>query len=121
MLLKMKGFNKPNLSYEIRNFTFGGWGATARYDFSKDRGEKITLARFNPTATKLLITRGEIVGGEGFNEISCSLRVYIKVPDVANFVHKEVDFGHHLAMVYGDYIQELKEVAGLIKFEVVEG
>jgi len=118
--LKMKGFNSPDLPYEIKNFTFGGWGATLRYDFSKDKGEEVTLARFNPTATKLLATKGEIVGGGGFNRIGCNFSVYIKVPDVTDFFHREVDFGNHLAMVYGDYTQELKEMANLIKFKVVE-
>ena len=118
--IKMKGLNGPELPYEIRNFTFGGWGVTLRYNFSKDKGEKVTLARFNPIGNKLLTTTGEIVGGGGFNEIGCSLRVYIKVPDITDFLHKEIDFGHHLAMAYGDYTQEIKEIADLIKFEVVE-
>jgi len=118
--LKMRGLDEPDLPYKIRNFTFGGWGATIRYDFSRDVGEPVTLARFNPMATKLLVARGEIAGGGGFDEIGCVLRAHIKVRDAVELLHREVDFGHHLAMVYGDYIDDLKELGGMMKFEVVE-
>jgi len=118
--LKMKGFDGPDLPYEIRNFTFGGWGATIRYDFSQDKGEQVTLARFDPTATRLLVTRGEIVGCSGFDQIGCTLTVYIKVPNVTDFLHRQVDFGHHFAMVYGDFVHKVETLAQLMKFEVVK-
>ena len=118
--LKMKGIDGPDLPYEIRNFTLGGWGATIRYDFSRDKGEVVTLARFDPTATRLLITRGKIVGCGGFDEIGCSLRALIKIPNVRKLFHEEADFGHHLAMVYGDYIQELKDLGRLMRFDILE-
>ena len=118
--LKMKGLDGAELPYEIRNFTMGGWGATLRYDFSRDKGEVVTLARFNPTATKLFVARGELVGCGGFNEVGCSLRAEIKVRDARDFFHKEMDFGHHLAMVYGDYTDDLKYLGELVGFRVVE-
>jgi len=118
--LKMKGLEGAELPYEIRNFTMGGWGATLRYDFSRDKGEAVTLARFNPTATKLFVARGELVGCGGFNEVGCSLRAEIKVRDARDFFHKEMDFGHHLAMVYGDYVDDLRCLGELVGFRVVE-
>lgn len=118
--LKMKGLDEPDLPYEIRNFTVGGWGATIRYDFSRDIGSPVTLARFDPTGTKVLVVKGEIAGCGGFDEVGCSLRVHIKVRDIVDLFHKELDFGHHLAMVYGDYVQEVKELGGMMDFEVVE-
>lgn len=118
--LKMKGLDKPDLPYGVRNFTVGGWGATVRYDFSRDKGETVTLARFNPTATKLFVAMGEIVGCGGFDDVGCSLRAHIKVRNVVDLFHKEADFGHHLAMVYGDYTQEVRELGDLIGFDVVE-
>jgi len=118
--LKMKGLDSGDLPYEIRNFTMGGWGATIRYDFSRDRGEIVTLARFDPTATKLLVTRGELVGCGGFDKVGCSLRAEIKVRDARDLFHKEMDFGHHLAMVYGDYVDDLRYLGELVGFEVVE-
>jgi len=118
--LKMKGLDGAELPYEIRNFTMGGWGATLRYDFSRDKGETVTLARFNPTATKLLVVKGEIVGCSGFNEVGCSLRAEIKVRDAKDLFRKEMDFGHHLAMVYGDYVDDLRYLGELIGFRIVE-
>ena len=118
--IKMKGLSGPDLPYEIRSFTVGGWGATIRYDFSMDKGETVTMARFDPTVSRLLVVRGEIVGSAGVKEVGCSLRAYIKVRDVVDLFHKEADFGHHLAMVYGDYTRELRELADLMGFKVVE-
>ena len=46
--------------------------------------------------------------------------VHIKVGDVAELLHREADFGHHLAVVYGDYTQELKEAGKVMKFDVEE-
>jgi len=116
--LKMKGLDGPDLPYEIRNFTFGGWGATVRYDFSRDKGETVTMARFNPEATNLLVAKGEIVGCAGFNGVGCSLEAHIRVRDVVELFHREADFGHHLAMVYGDYTRELRDLGDIMDFKV---
>lgn len=118
--LKMKGLDKPNLPYEIRPFTYGGWGSVLRYDFTEDKGQQVTLARFNPTATKLLVTKGEIVGGESKGRGCSGMNIDIKVPDVKEVIHKQADFGHHLAMVYGNYTEEIKKLGELMNFEVVE-
>jgi len=118
--LKMKGLDEPDLPYEIRNFTVGGWGATLRYDFSQDIGAPVTLARFDPTGTKVLVVKGEIAGCEGFDRVGCSLSAHVKVRDIVDLFHKELDFGHHLAMVYGDYVEEVKELGEIMGFEVVE-
>jgi len=118
--IKMKGIDKDGLPYEIRNFTVAGWGVNIRYDFSQDKGEKVTLARFDPEAEKILLVKGEILKGINFNEIGCSLGLEIKVSDAMEYFHKAADFGHHLAMIYGDYTDEIKKMGKLINFEVIE-
>ena len=118
--LKMKGFDEPDLPYEIRNFTVEGWGATIRYNFSLDKGEAVTIATFNSTFTELLVVRGEIAGCSGFDKVGCILMAHVKVPDVVNFFHKAHNFNHHHAMVYGDYTQELTELGKMTGFKVVE-
>jgi len=118
--IKMKGIDKDGLPYEMRNFTVAGWGVNIRYDFSQDKGEKITLGRFDPLAEKILLVKGEILKGTNFNEIGCSLGLEIKVSDAMEYFHKASDFGHHLAMVYGDYTDEIKKLAELMNFEVIE-
>ena len=117
--LKMKGLDEPDLPYEIKNFTVGGWGATIRYDFSRDIGAPVTLARFDPTGTRVLVVKGEIAGSGGVDQVGCALQAHIKVRDIVDLFHKEMDFGHHLAVVYGDYVQDVKELGELMGFEVV--
>lgn len=116
----MKGFEQPALPYELRNFTVGGWGATVRYDFNRDKGQAVTLARFNPAGDKALVAAGEVVGGHGLDRIGCSLAVDVKVKDVMDLFEKEQDFGHHLALVYGDYTDEIVRLGKLMGFDVVQ-
>ncbi len=128
--LRMKGLEGGDLPYEIRNFTTEGWGATVRYDFSKDVGEEVTLVRFNPQATKLLVTKGKIVKdnpanpewlkGGGFSKAGCVLNVSVKIPNAIEVFHEQANFGHHFAMVYGDYTKQLRKLSEMMKFEVVE-
>lgn len=118
--LHMKGYGKSELPYEILNFTNGGWGSTLRYNFSLDNGQKVTLARFDPTATKLLMSTGTILEGFGVNKIGCSLGLEIKIPNAIEFFHQQVHTGHHLAMVYGNITQELKELAEMMDFQVLD-
>ena len=118
--LKMKGLDEPDLPYEIRNFTVGGWGATIRYDFSRDIGAPVTLARFDPTGTRVLVVKGEMAGSGGVNQVGCALSAHIKVRDIVDLFHKEMGFGHHLAVVYGDYVQDVKELGEIMGLQVVE-
>ncbi len=118
--MKMYGLKNKDLSYEIRNFTQGGWGANIRYDFSQDKGKIVTLGRFDPAGKKILIMKGEIIKGLNFNEIGCSLGVEIKVSDAMRYFHLSSDFGHHLAMVYGDYIEKVRKLGDLMGFEVID-
>jgi len=118
--LQMNGFDQPPLPYELRNFTVGGWGATVRYDFRKDKGRPVTLARFSPAADKVLVATGKIVGGDNFDQIGCSLAVDIAVNDVVDLFEKEQDFGHHLAVVYGDYSEEIRRLGNIMRFSVVQ-
>jgi L-fucose isomerase-like protein len=118
--MKMRGFDTQNLPYTIAPFTHAGWGATLRYDFSRDTGQPVTLARFDPAAKRLLIARGEITGGDGVSTLGCSLGVAIRVNDAVELFHQEAEFGHHLAMVYGDYVEDLRELSRLMGLGLAE-
>jgi len=117
--LKMKGFESSPASYELRNFTVGGWGVTFRYDFAADKGQPVTIARANPGQTKILITKGEIVDGFGMNEIGCSLGVRMKVADTLKLFRNAADYGGHLVMAYGDYVSQMEELSRVVGFELV--
>ncbi len=116
---KMKGINKTMLPYDLRNFTHGGWGATIRYDFNRDINETITLLRFLPTGKKMFAVKGKIIAGAGFNTAGCATGLYFQVKDVKDFFRKEQHFGHHYAWVYGDYIEDLKDLGEVLGVEVV--
>jgi len=118
--LKLKGYDAPDVPYDLRNFTVGGWGTTVRYDFCQDKGQVVTIARVNPSADKLIVTKGTIVGCGGYSTPSCSLEVIIQLSDVVDYFRKAVDFGNHSAMVYGDHTQQLRALGELLSLEVVE-
>jgi len=122
--LKLKGISEPDVPYEIGHFSYEGWGAAIRYDFSRDIGKGVTLARINPAATKLVISKGTIVDGyssiEDHKSCTGAENVTIKIPSAIEFFHAQSETGHHLAMVYGDCTEELKELGDLMHFEVVE-
>ena len=118
--LRMKGLAGRDYPYQIKSFTFSGWGATLRYDFARDVGDVVTLVRFDPTGSKVLAVRGEIVGCEGVTKEGCSLRAHVRVNDLRDFYVKSLDFGHHMAMAYGDYLAQVKELGKMMGFGVVE-
>ena len=118
--LRMHGFDEPEIPYELRNFTVGGWGATVRYDFAQDAGTPVTLTRFDPTGTRLLVAEGELVGGDGVDQIGCSLSAHIRLNDIRDFFEKQMDFGHHMAMVYGNYAEDLRRLGRMMELEIVE-
>lgn len=117
--LKMNGFDKPEMSYELWHFTVGGWGTKVQVNLAENTEKTVTLARFNPKASEILVTKGRVVKCE-FYEIGCSPGVYIEVGDAREIIHKQVDFGHHIAMVYGDYVQKIEKLSELMKFKVVK-
>jgi L-fucose isomerase-like protein len=116
---KMKGINKGFMPYNIQSFTQSGWGATLRYDYNRDKGEKITLLRLHPTGEKMFAVKGKIVAGAGLDTVGCPTGLYWKVSDVKDFFKKQLDFGHHYAWVYGDYIEQLKDLEKVLGLEVV--
>ena len=107
---KLKGYDKPDENYALRSFTFSGWGATMRYDFSKDLDQTVTVVRIDPTCEKMLVIRGKIKGQFGYGRQNCSTAVIYQVEDAQSAYEKTFDFGSHMALVYGDYTKELEMV-----------
>ena len=116
---RMLGFDQPDQYYEIKSFTVSGFGATLRYDYLKHEGQEVTLARFDPSGKKLLVFNGEITGGGGMDGYGCSQRVTFSVKDCRETMRVMQDFGHHLSLVYGDCIEQVRDLAVLMGFEVV--
>jgi len=117
--LKMKGFDASASSYELRNFSVGGWGVTFRYDFSADEGQIVTIARANPGQTKILLAKGEILDGFGVDRIGCSLGVRIKLAETLRLFRHAADFGAHFVMAYGDYTGQMQDLGRIVGFDLV--
>jgi L-fucose isomerase-like protein len=114
-----RGIDGADARYEIDAFAKAGFGATLRYDFAADKGETVTLGRFAPCGTKMLVTSGPIVGGGGLDGIGCAQNVEVRVPDGRDLLRQMANFGHHLALVYGDYVADLRDLGDMLGFEVV--
>jgi hypothetical protein len=116
--LKMKGVDGTESPFSIYSFTDSGFGATLRHDFAQNKGETATVGRFDPSGTKILATKGQVIGGrvEGLN---CSQCVDIKIPNGYEFWRESQNFGHHLSFVYGDYINNIRDLGDIMGFETV--
>jgi len=112
------GFDKPDIPYELRNFVHSGWGTKIQVDLTKIKEKTATLARFDPLAKRILVTKGEVYDLIGFGKSGCALNLLINVPGSRQLVDKKYDYGPHFAMVYGDYTQELIKLGEMLKVEV---
>lgn len=115
----MKGYEEKPLEVSYVNFALDGWGATMRYDFAKDAGETITMINLSPKLDKMMIATGEITGCDDYLTPECRLAVVFKVEDAKDFYRKEQEVGHHYAWVYGDYTEDLLELARVLDMETI--
>jgi hypothetical protein len=117
--LKMFGIDdKASSPYDIHSFMKAGYGATLRHDFSRNMGEQVTVGRFDPTGTKMLVSSGEVVEGGGLTGCGCANNVTIKIPNGRAFWKAQQNYGHHLTFVYGDYVHQIEDLGELMNFEV---
>lgn len=77
------------------------FGGTFRRDFKRDKGEVVTLMRFNPEGTKMLITRSHVLDGIGYDRFGCPEGFYYRVNNRDEFFQDQIEFGSHMVMVFG--------------------
>jgi hypothetical protein len=124
--LKMLSFDKPDLPYELMHFIrpkegcddCEGWGGTIKIDFTKIKEKIVTIGRLNPLTTKMLITKGEVVGMRGFDNPGCSTGAIININNPKSYQKKLLDYGHHFAMAYGDYTKDLIHLGDILGIEI---
>lgn len=116
---KMHGIEKEASEYSLEPFAYSGWGTTMRYDFSQDIGQEITMCRFSPDCKKLFIAKGVVEGGTNYLAKNCSLTMFFRVKDSKDYYYKQLDFGSHVPLAYGDYSEELKMFAEAVGLEPV--
>jgi len=120
--MKMNGMDKPDLPYQLGRFVEQGWGAKAVIDFMNNEEKTVTVARVDPTATRLLVLKGTLVGASGWGKdlLGCSVEAVIKPPEgkADEFLRRRMVYGNHLQWVYGDYSRELKTVGEMLGLSV---
>ncbi len=121
--LKMLDYDKPDLPYDIMNFVpeqgnIPGWGSSFKIDFTKIDEKTLTIGRFNPLTTKMLVTRAEVIGQRGFYVERCSTEIHIYIQDPEEYHLKTADYGHHYVGVHGDYVRELVHLADMLKIDI---
>jgi hypothetical protein len=122
--IKMNGFDKPGLPYQLGHFVQSGWGSKVIVDFMNNETKEVTVARMNPTGTGLLVLKGTLVGSNGWGKdlLGCNVSAFIvgrESGTAEDFVRKQTDYGNHLPWVYGDYSEQLRKLGALIGIDVV--
>ncbi|MFB0554316.1 MAG: hypothetical protein ACETWQ_13495 [Phycisphaerae bacterium] len=117
--IKMNGFSEPGLPYQLGRFVHSGWGTKAVVDFMNNAEKRVTVARMNPTATKVLLLKGMLVGSSGWGEdkLGCSVEAHVKPVDTGDsavFVRKQKDYGNHLIWTYGDYVDDMVQLCDML-------
>ena len=118
--LQMNGFGTKPLEYKLWAFTGQGFGGKLQVDFTQNEQDEVTLGRVNPMGDTLCVKIGKVIRSE-FQEVYCSPFYYIQMDDARTFMHNLAGFGHHQVLVFGNYMKQLKELAKIMHFEVLEG
>lgn len=117
---KLHGLQAAADKYALRHFAYDqGFGAIQRHDFSADKGQKITFCRISQDLKQMLIGTGEIAFGVGYDTDNCNGGFAFKVNDTRGLFKKQMQFGLHLPIVYGDYADELAFIAERMGLEPV--
>ncbi len=115
----LHGYDKKTAPYGLAPFAYSGFGATLRYDFSRDAGQEITMIRISSDAEKLFVGSGKIVAGSGYDRMNCDEGFFLALEDQEDFFYKHIYFGNHLVVTYGNYKRELKMLGEALGLEVV--
>lgn len=120
--MRMNGLDQPGLPYQLGRFVEQGWGTKAVIDFMNNAEKTVTVARVDPTARKVLVLRGTLVGSSGWDQdlLGCSVEAVIEPPAGRRdeFLRRRLEYGNHLQWVYGDYTRELQTLGEMLGLEV---
>ncbi len=116
--LKMNGFRSDELPYSLHRFGVMEWGTAIYVDMTKcDEGE-MTVARCDPLARRLLLTKGRVVKSFPVKD-HCKQMVHIEVSDAPHFVNRAyADYGAHMVATCGDRTEGITKLAEMLGLEV---
>ena len=122
--IKMNGYDVPDLPFTLRHFTDQGWGAKVMINFAENSERTATLVNTDPLAKKIMAAKGYVEKCIGFTDgdergstIGCSLQAHLKMDDPRKLIHVSADYGTHVAMCYGDYREDIREVSAMLGME----
>ncbi|WP_130838386.1 hypothetical protein [Lachnoclostridium sp. Marseille-P6806] len=118
--LCMNGYGTKPLDYKLWAFTGQGFGGKLQVDFAQNDNDYVTLGRFNPAGDTMCVKVGRVLRSE-YDEVYCSPYYYIGMDDARTYMHRLAGFGHHQVLIFGDWLQELREVSELMGFRILEG
>lgn len=118
--LCMNGYGTKPLEYKLWAFTGQGFGGKLQVDFTENNDDHVTLARFNPAGDTMCVKVGEVLRSE-YDEVYCSPYYYIKMDDARTYMHNLAGFGHHQVLIFGDWMKQLKKIARVMGFRILEG
>lgn len=118
--LCMNGYGTKPLEYKLWAFTGQGFGGKLQVDFTENKEDEVTLARFNPMGDTMCVKVGEVIRSE-YDAVYCSPYYFIKMDDARTYMHNLAGFGHHQVLIFGNYMKQLKEIAKVMKFDILEG
>jgi L-fucose isomerase-like protein len=120
--LRMNGFNQPPLPYKLGRFVQSGWGTKFVVDFMNTDEKRVTVVRIDPTATKMLVLKGKLVGTDGWegDNLGCSVEArVVPIEGTAEaFARKQTDYGNHLVWTFGHYADELQQLGQMLDMKV---
>lgn len=116
---KMNGIDQPSEPYILRNHAEAGWGCVPRVLFRES--QEVTIAKYLSSKAgetpKLLLYSGKIVGCPPIPPTGgCRTNAEITINELNDVCDLK---GHHLCMVYGNYVKKLKTFCQLYQIEVV--
>lgn len=117
---KFYGIDAPATPYGLRHFAYDQkFGAVMRHDFNEDIGQVITFAKFSGDLSRLLIGKGTIVRGFGYDLNNCNGGFIFRVADQKKVYKEQCRAGLHMPLVFGDYTEELRMLAESYGMEAV--
>lgn len=117
---KMRGYDQPEQEYELGHFTTEGWGTHYQIDMAGEEAQTVTFGRFNRGGDKMMVAVGHAIGCE-FRPTYCSPAVYYDVEGGVREFRQALangGYGHHQAVVYGNYVKDIQELGDVMGFKV---
>lgn len=120
MMRKTEGIDGSVGKFAIRHFAYDQkFGAVIHRDFNENIGDTVTFARFSGDCKKLLIVKGEIVMGYGYELQNCNGGFIFRVSDTRKLYKEQAKVGLMLSMVFGDFTKDLERLAEVMDLEAI--